>query len=320
VSSGATAPLAIVLPVWRARFFEATLASIAAQRCRDFVVVVGDDASPDDIGALCQRWAPQLPALRYTRFADNLGGHDLVAQWQRCVALAPEPWIWLFSDDDLMPPDAVERLLAAVRAPGAQPRLYHFNVERIDAAGQVLAAEPAFPGHLSAREFMRRRLGFALSSYAPDYVFQRAALERIGGFVPFPRAWCADDATWMALAAEHGIQTLAGAPVRWRDSGDNISSRHDRDAPAKFEALLGFLRWLDGELQRHPARPGEPGDEALQRLMPRWFFRQVRFLGLGFGEGRAQAAVAALGGLRGFSRPALWARIVHAELRRRRRR
>ena len=293
-------PLAIVIPAYKARFLDQTLASVAAQTRRDFTAYVGDDASPEGLGEICARWQGRFD-LRYTRFATNLGRDDLAAQWQRCIALGREPWVWLFADDDLMPPDGVERLLAAIAAEGSRFDLFHFNVEQVDAEGRVRRAEAEFPPLLSAREFARRRLAFELASYAPDYAFARAAFERCGGFVPFPRAWCSDDATWMTLAAASGIRTIDGAKVRWRHSGENISSRHDADADAKTEAQLAFLAWLDRFLLAHPARPGEPADDEVLRAARPWFFQQAKTMDQRFPPARARQVLAAFARLRGAS-------------------
>lgn len=306
-------PLVIVIPAYKARFLAETLASIAAQDCRDFRVVVGDDASPEDLRSLCRAVQDRLD-LQYHRFGHNLGRADLVAHWARCVALASEPWVWLFSDDDRMPPDAVSRLLRAVRE---QPdgELWHFDVERIDAEGRVLRREPAYPPRLGARAFARARLASELSSFAPDYVFSRAAWERIGGFVNFPRAWCSDDATWIALAARSGIRTLPGAPVQWRESGMNISAAHGADAPEKWQAQLLFLRWLHAFLLAHPAAAGEPGDAQILAPARRWLMDQAYRLRLpllgarGMETARALADVPAVGGA------GLWAAMARAELR-----
>lgn len=308
-------PLAIVLPAFKARFLDAALASIAAQTVRDFVVYVGDDASPDDLASICARWAGRID-LRYTRFEHNLGGHDLTAQWQRCVALGSEPWVWLFADDDVMPPDAVARLLAAVAAEGGHHDLFHFDVERLDADGRVVRAEPAFPPLLPVRDFARRRLRFELSSFAPDYVFSRAALERAGGFVRFARAWGSDDATWMTLAARGGIHTIAGARVGWRDSGANISAQHGADRLAKTWAQIEFLQWLDRFLLEHPAAAGEPSDAEVLCCARPWFFRQAKTMKLRFLPAHAAAMSQALGQVRGQSRPRVLLAMLRSDARR----
>lgn len=307
------APLVIVIPAYKARFLAETLASIAAQDCRDFRVVVGDDASPEDLHSLCRAVQGQFE-LHYHRFEHNLGRADLVAHWTRCIALSHEPWVWLFSDDDRMPPDAVSRVLRAVREQ-PQGELWHFDVERIDADGRVLRREPVFPPRFSARGFARARLAQELSSFAPDYVFSRAAWNRIGGFVNFPRAWCADDATWIALAARGGIATLPGAPVQWRESGLNISAAHAADAPEKWEAQLLFLRWLGDFLRAHPAGPGEPDDATVLAPARRWLMDQAYRLRLPLLGTRAGTTAQALVGLPGVGGAGLWAAMARTDLR-----
>ena len=292
-------PLAIVIPAYKARFLDETLRSIAAQNCRDFVVHVGDDASPENLRAICERWQGAFD-LHYTRFANNLGRDDLVAQWQRCIDLGAEPWVWLFGDDDVMPADGVRLLLDAVEREGGEYELFHFNVEQLGADGRVRLVETEFPLRLSARDFALGRLGLRLASYAPDYAFSRAALARIGGFVRFPRAWCSDDATWISLAARSGIRTLDGAKVGWRRSGDNISSAHGADAEAKTQAQVQYLHWLDRFLREHPAAPGEPSDTEVMRWARPWFFHQSKLLRHRFFPGRAGPTLAALGDVRGF--------------------
>ena len=64
--------------------------------------------------------------LVYHRFSENMGGKDLVAHWERCIQLSAEPFIWLFSDDDLMPADGVERVMEALSRPHHQ-RGYFFR-------------------------------------------------------------------------------------------------------------------------------------------------------------------------------------------------
>ena len=88
--------LAIVIPAFKMDYFRATLDSLAAQTCKDFTVYVGDDCSPSDFRSLVDEYVDKID-IRYTRFEDNLGGKDLVAQWTRCVDLTNgEPWLWLF--------------------------------------------------------------------------------------------------------------------------------------------------------------------------------------------------------------------------------
>lgn len=311
--------LAIVIPAYRTRFLQAALTSLAAQTDQAFTVYVGDDASPDDVQALCAAWADKLD-LRYTRFDTNVGGQDLVAQWTRCIALSHEPWVWLFSDDDELEPGCVQ---AWREATGRQPQadLFHFDVLRIDAQGQPLHDEPAFPARLSSRGFLQSRLLFKLASYAPDYVFRRSALQAVGGFQTFPLAWCSDDATWVKLAAlGGGVQAVRGPRVRWRLSGSNISSQTNVHlAQAKIEAWLQFLEWLDAQVSALPREAGDADDLTLLRHARYWFYQQVRHVGLPFRRLRWWALARRLGRLQQHSAAGAVLRMLQSDWRSRRR-
>lgn len=94
--------MAIVIPAYKGRFLKETLDSIAVQAHKDeFVLYIGDDASPERLDKIVESYQNKVN-LVYHRFSENMGGKDLVAHWERCIQLSAEPFIWLFSDDDLM--------------------------------------------------------------------------------------------------------------------------------------------------------------------------------------------------------------------------
>jgi glycosyltransferase involved in cell wall biosynthesis len=265
--------LAVVIPAYKPDFLRATLESLVGQARNSFRVYVGDDASPAALQEICDSFSHLLD-LAYFRFPTNLGQQSLVAHWNRCVRMTDEPWVWLFSDDDLMEPGCVAAVLDAIRTEGDRFELFHFGVTVIDAAGDVVLRQPDFPPVLSAHAFAGARLRFELASYAPDYVFARSAFDRIGGFVDFPLAWCSDDATWIAMAGRKGIRTLEGPRVRWRLSGQNISSHSNASVRRKFAALIAFLLWLDAYLLSDQ-ESGHAHRAAVMAHSPSWLFRQM---------------------------------------------
>ena len=124
--------LAIVIPAYKATFLPAALDSIAIQTCKEFTLYVGDDCSPEPIGSIVEQYKDKVN-LVYQRFDTNLGGKDLVAQWGRCIAMSrEEPYIWLFSDDDVMEPNCVEELLRQIEKTEGYYDVYHFNVDIIN--------------------------------------------------------------------------------------------------------------------------------------------------------------------------------------------
>lgn len=105
--------VAIIIPAYKSRFLQQTLDSVAAQTDKDFTVYIGDDASPHDLKNIVYLYQDKLDIVYY-RFETNLGGQDLPGHWERCIDMSKEPVVWLFSDDDLMPCDGVERIMKAL--------------------------------------------------------------------------------------------------------------------------------------------------------------------------------------------------------------
>lgn len=273
-----TPRLTVVIPAYKPEFLERTLVSLAAQTRRDFAVYVGDDAGPAAIGTLAARFAGRLD-LTYRRFADNWGARDLPAHWGRCVAETTSPWIWLFSDDDTADPDCVAAFYRALDETHGRYDLYRFNTRTVDAADRVIRINPPHPAVESTVEFVYQRLMLARLSFAVEYVFARAAFDREGGFVSFPRAWCSDDASWLRLGTRTGIHLIEGPRVNWRLSRLNLSAPGGRAAADKQTALLQYADWL---LARAPATPDHP-DATLwalaRRALPGWLRHQLKVVG-----------------------------------------
>ena len=277
----ATTQLAIVIPAYKPHFFREALGSLERQTDKSFIVYVGDDASPYDLASICEPFKATME-LRYHRFAANMGQSNLVGHWTRCLSLSSEPWVWLFSDDDVMEDGCVKAVLDRIRKDAGAIDIYHFDVLEIDVQGYVVREAKGFPDHLSSYAFALARTSLTISSYAPDYVFSRAAWLRAGGFEKFPLAWCSDDATWIKIALRAGIHTIRGQKIRWRMSGVNISSASKHSAVEKLVAASQYVGWFSRFLRENPPPVGEPSAAMLRESSLRWLVRHSQYLGARF--------------------------------------
>lgn len=217
--------LAIVIPAWRARHFTAALDSLRNQTDRRFRLYIGDDGSPDDLRTLVENSTVGLEVV-YLRFPENMGGTDLVGHWHRCLALTQgEPWLWLFSDDDIAGPDCVAAFYRLLDAGTEGATLLRFNVEVIDEQGAFISRPQPHPQKETAMELLEIMLiGFPRFWCAPDHIFPRAVYERTGGFVNFPKALYSDGATWVRFAAEGHVRTIPAARIHFRRHPQGLSS------------------------------------------------------------------------------------------------
>lgn len=97
----------------RAHSIGETLESILSQCPPDVEVVVVDGASTDETVAVVSGLAERYAELRLICALENSG---LDADYDRAIQEARGEYCWLFADDDLLVPHAVERVLEACSA------------------------------------------------------------------------------------------------------------------------------------------------------------------------------------------------------------
>lgn len=235
--------LAIVIPAYKSLYFRDALNSVVNQTNKNFNLYIADDNSPDDLSLIVEEFMDKMDIV-YKKFVNNLGGENLVNHWKRSIELcANEEWIWLFSDDDLMPEDAVERFFNFIES-HKNAELVRFNSKIIDKESNITFECSLHPEWESAVSFLNRRFIGEAYSFIVEYVFKKELYLRNGGIVNFPAAWASDDATWALFGKEKGIFTISGEPVLWRQSGINISSDKTNYSHKKIDASIKFVQFI----------------------------------------------------------------------------
>jgi glycosyltransferase involved in cell wall biosynthesis len=268
--------LAIVIPAYKSMYFAQALLSIANQTNKDFTLYIGDDCSPGNLYSIVEKYENRIPIV-YKHFDENLGGKDLVAQWERCIDLVDdEEWIWLFSDDDTMDPTCVEHFYDTLQK---YPHfdLFHFNVKKIDEFNNATVTQFfPFPEILIVEDFLLGALQPGYYSTAVEYIFRKSHFYNQGRFQNFDLAWCSDFATWIKLGKCKGIRNIVNSKVYWRESQINISSNnYEKEIiKRKLNAQIEFINWICNQ-----AKENEINIEiiTLKKLFKAWFFRGIKY-------------------------------------------
>ncbi|MBV8835502.1 MAG: glycosyltransferase [Alphaproteobacteria bacterium] len=196
--------LSIVVPVHNvARYLPSTLDSILEQRCAGIEVVLVDDRSTDESGAICDRYAEQYPGVRVLHLPENQG----VAQARnQGLAAATGDYILFVDGDDCLLPGSLERVRGEIGRLGA----VDIVICRYHSESKVLSNAAMFPqgaaGCKLDAEVVLRHLtgtGFYLDHCWP-YVINRALIER--NKVRFIPSMIAEDAEYIVR-----ILTLASS-------------------------------------------------------------------------------------------------------------
>ncbi len=249
--------VSFLLPAYKRRFLKEAIDSILAQTCRDFELVIVDDKSPEDLyevlraypwepafetlGDGGRRWTVEGIPVRYYQNRENMGGKDIVAAWNHAMEYATGEWCVLAGDDDVYMPAYLEEMVRLqARYPDCD--LFHARVAVVDADGIWRDVGQQWTEFVSPVQFAYAKEALRYRSFAGDFIFRRAVLLEMGGFVPFPLATYSDDATWLSLA-RNGVACSAEVLFLWRASGDNISSRSD-NAVGKLQACEDFRLWF----------------------------------------------------------------------------
>lgn len=250
--------VSVIMTIYRRRFLKQSLDSVLAQTCRDFELVMVDDKSPENLyevleeypwGKNCEvlpdggrKWVVDGIPVRYYQNEEDIGEKDLVAAWNHAMEFATAEWCVLASDDDLYAPEYLEEML---RLQKKYPTcdLFHSRIAIIDADGKWTRVGEERVEFESQVQMAYSRGVRRLEQRAPDFLFRKSALDRIGGFINFPLAWYSDDATWMALS-QHGCACSPRVLFFFRQSGINISSVFGKTVEGKIQASLMFKKWF----------------------------------------------------------------------------
>lgn len=244
--------LSIVVPVHNVEdFLEACLCSLAEQSLRDLEVVMVDDGSTDGSAAIARRFAAEDERFRLVTQA-NAG---LGAARNAGTREARGEFLAFVDSDDVVPPDAYEKMLASLDASGSD--FVSGNVSRLRAGGKVQQS-PMFREPMARTRtatHVTRHWPLLYDRIACNKVFRRAFWDRHG--LVFPEGVLFEDIPVILpahfLAAS--VDVLHDTVYLWRDRDGSITTRRARpnavrDRAGSVTAARDFLaaepKWGEG--------------------------------------------------------------------------
>lgn len=129
--------LSIGLPVYNSSpYVTESIEALLGQTFEDFELIISDNASTDDTGDICRRYAKEDPRIRYFRQPQNVG---LAPNHNFCVMQARGALFKWAAGDDLYARDLMEKCVAAL---DENPKLVlaHSWTAMIDGDGKVFQA------------------------------------------------------------------------------------------------------------------------------------------------------------------------------------
>ena len=231
--------ISFVLPAWKIRFLKEAIDSILSQTSPDWELVVVDDCSPEPVGKIVASFKD--PRIRYYRNEENIGGKNLVRQWNHSISFATGDYIVLAADDDKYKPEFCEDVLRlAEKYPEVD--LIHSSVEQIDEDGNHLWDDSILPEYTSKYEYLNWWLTGRSFTCVGNFAFKRSALMAMGGFLDFPCAFGSDIATPISLS-KNGVANTQQMLFCFRQSEQHLSADRSR-FKEKLEAISQLSEFL----------------------------------------------------------------------------
>lgn len=233
----------VVVPCYNyGHFLEQCIQSVLHQAGVSVEVLIIDDASSDDTGALSESLAQHDPRVQLIRHPQNRGH---IATFNEGIAAATGDYFMLLSADDYLLPGALGRAIGLMTR---HPEVgFTFGRSRVEgkSTGGVPAPALATMGQperiLSGREFVELSGPHNLV-LSPTVVIRRELQQRVGGYLPnLPHS--GDMEMWLRLAAEGDVGYIDADQAVYRRHDDNMSIAYDglADLMAREKAFRAFF-------------------------------------------------------------------------------
>jgi len=215
--------VSIVIPCYEgARFVADSIESCLRQTYRDVEIIVVDDASPDDCGAIAERHARRDRRVRVIRRAANGG---VSRAFNTGFQSARGEYFTRLAQDDLFREDAIEIMVNYMRT-HEECGLVYCDSQTIDEQGRVTGLAPALDPDAALAD--SNRLGLCV-------MWRRSVWNAVGGFDPeFDAA--EDFEYWLRISRRFPIaKSRDGAPFFFRV--------HERMGSNRFAVRQELAHW-----------------------------------------------------------------------------
>ena len=230
-----------VLPAFKNDYLKEAIDSILSQSYKDFELIIIDDASPYNLSSIINQYDDKR--ISFYKNETNIGGRNLVHNWNKCLQYAKGDYVILASDDDIYCPCFLEQINdRSEKYP--QVDIIRARVCRIDSDGIITDIEQIYKPFMPFSEFVFYWSKGIINCIA-NYAFKRTALLEAGGFVDMPCAWYSDDITIVNMSF-NGIATTDDALFYFRTSDKSISWTFNQETiRKKWKANGMFYQWFN---------------------------------------------------------------------------
>lgn len=201
---GADVLVTVAIPTHnRTSGLRTALGSVVGQLHSNLEIIISDNNTAEDIKPVVEKFGDSR--IRYYKHNQTL---PMTANWNFCLDKAAGEYFLLLSDDDLLFPDAVSRLLEAICA---KPAAFAYGRAVFkDAHGHMMRASFAAPETEKGSSFIRASLSGKRQALPSFTLFRTEAARSLGGY---PETGNSTDLALRLSLAASGDVRFVRAPV-----------------------------------------------------------------------------------------------------------
>lgn len=223
----------IAIPAYKVTYLKEAVASAVGQTYRNIEIIVVNDHSPYDVDHVVESFNDVR--IRYYTNDKNIGGTDLVAQWNKCLSYAQGEFFCLLCDDDVYHPDFVKELVAlSEKYPAVD--VFRARTKEIDIKGNINDVFPSSPEYETAYDYMWQKWKGVRRQTVSEFMIRTQHAKQLGGYYSLPRGWGSDSLSVFLFGMKNGIVSSTSILTCFRVSGENISLVFTDDAEEKMMA------------------------------------------------------------------------------------
>jgi len=266
------ARISVFIPVWNeAVWLPRAIESVLAQTYPHWELVIGDNASSDDLASVAARYADQR--VRYHHWAKHT---SIFENFNRTMLLCHHEWVQLLCADDRLWPDCLAALAERIRAAEKRPTRLAMVIgaaRRLDEHGRL--ADAAYYGYQGRADIAdgfydaRGWLNVSTRGGVTPWNFgavaiSREVLDEAGGFFRPELGLCSDVEAAARLAAYGDVAYVDRPLMDYTVRGDSDRSARATRNREQGDALSPMAVALLSALRGHEERRMVDRDERTQ--------------------------------------------------------
>lgn len=233
----------IAIPTFnRVGYLRTSVDSALAQTYPNLEIVISDNCSTDGTADyLATLDDPRIVVLRQPR---NLG---MIGNWNECLRRATGEYFLLLSDDDLLEPQAIERLVSAIeRAPAPEEIAFsHCRCWVIDKDGNPINLDPIGPDLEHINDFVLAYYLKRRECHPCGTLLRTEDVRLIGGYTQGDAKLYVDAIVWSRILQKRRTVSFVPEPFsRYRAYGSNLTTSSQVEVSQKDYRILGRV-WID---------------------------------------------------------------------------